>query len=81
VVLNTHIKRDNYSKVNYDIRKQLAVGDVLIISPRVGETRPCRVRAPLIKYLNRAKVVAVAVTLVHHIETTVVVESASMTNM
>ena len=64
MVLNTHIKRDNYSKVNYDIRKQLAVGDVLIISPRVGETRPCRVRASLMKHLNRAMVVAVVATLV-----------------
>jgi len=38
----------------------------------VGVTQPCRVRAPLMKYLNRAMMVTVTATLVHHIKTKVV---------
>jgi len=34
--------------------------------PRVG--KPYRVRTPLTKHLNRAKVVTVATVLVHHID-------------
>ena len=41
--------------------------------PQVGESRPCRVRTPLMKHLNQAMMVAVTVTLMHHIETKVVV--------
>ena len=36
--------------------------------PQVGESRPCRVRTPLMKHLNRTMVGAVTVTLMHHIE-------------
>ena len=63
------------------MQKQLATGDVLINSPEVRETRPYGVRSPLTTHLNRAKVVVVAATLVHHIEAkTVEVELASVTN-
>jgi len=46
----------------------------------VGETRPYRVRVPLTKHLNRAKVVIVKAALVHHVETKMEIELASMTN-
>jgi len=47
----------------------------------VGETRPCRMKASLLKYLSQAMEVAVAIALVHHIDTKVVeVEPASVTN-
>jgi len=49
--------------------------------PRVGETRLCRVRAPLMRPLNLAAVVIVAAALVHHIETKVMeVELVPVTN-
>ena len=64
------------------MRKQLAAGDVLIISLGAGKTRPYQVRIPLTKHLNRNKVVVVTATLVHHIEAKVVeVELAFVTNM
>ena len=53
-------------------KKQLVTGDDLINSPRVGETRPCRVRTLLTKHLNWAKVVVVGASLVRHIDTMVV---------
>ena len=46
------------------------------MSPGVGETRLCRMRVPLTKPLNWAKVVVVAATLVHYIDTMVMVEAA-----
>jgi len=54
--------------------------DVLIISPGMGETRPYRVRTLLMKYLNQVKMVVVAATLIHRVETMVVeVELVSVT--
>jgi len=53
--------------------------DVLIISLGVGETRPCRGRV-LTKCLSQAKVVVVAASWVHHVETMVAEELVSMTD-
>ena len=76
---HSHKKRQLKNKLRP--KKQLATGDVLVNSPGMGETRPCRVRAPLTTHLNRDKAVVVATTLVHHIEIKVVeVKLASMTN-
>ena len=57
----TKSKIDKTTKLKNKLRhrKTIGIGDVLIISPGVGGTRPFRVRAPLMKHLNRAMVVVV----------------------
>ena len=68
VVLKERLKKTSQNKLRH---KKVTDNwrDVLINSPGVGETRPCRVRTFLTKHINRAKVVVVAASLVRRVDT------------
>jgi len=70
MVPNAQIKKLLKNKLRHKITGKGV--DVLIISFEMGETRPCRVKDPLMKYFNRAKLVIVTATLLYHVVTKVV---------
>ena len=72
MVLKKHNKENNYTQNRLRHKASDNWRDVLIISTMVRKTRPCRVRTPLIKHLSQTKVVVMAATLIHRVETMVV---------